>query len=45
VTAKVAEALAERVEGERPSRARAFVAAGAAAVAAGVFVYKILRAG
>jgi len=45
LTTKIAETVAGRVEGERPSRGRAFIVASAAAVVAGVFVYKILRAG
>jgi hypothetical protein len=40
-----AKAAAERLAGSRPSRVRAFFAAAAAALAAGVLVYKLLRSG
>jgi hypothetical protein len=39
----VAEAAAQRLGGERPSRSRAFIAASVAAVGAGVLVYRLLR--
>jgi hypothetical protein len=39
------KAAAERLAGERPSRARAFFAALATAAAAGVFAYRLLRSG
>ena len=45
MTSMAAEAAAERLGGERPSRLRALVAAGVAAAAAGVLVYKLLRSG
>jgi hypothetical protein len=45
MTSVAAEAAAERLAGERPSRPRAFLAACAAAAAAGVVVYKLLRSG
>jgi hypothetical protein len=41
----VADAAAQRVAGERPSRPRAFFAAAVAAGATGVLVYKVLRSG
>jgi hypothetical protein len=45
VTALAAEALGERLAGGRPSRGRALLVAGAAGVAAGVLVYRLLRSG
>jgi hypothetical protein len=40
-----AETVGRRLAGERQSRTRAFVTACAAAVGAGVLVYKLLRSG
>jgi hypothetical protein len=45
LTATAAETVVERLEGKRPSRLRALFVAGAAAVGAGVLVYKLLRSG
>jgi hypothetical protein len=45
VTATAARTVAERLEGRRPSRARALFVATAAALGTGVLVYKLLRAG
>jgi hypothetical protein len=45
MTSIAAEAAAERLAGQRPSRSRALLAACAAAAAAGVVVYKLLRSG
>lgn len=41
----VINAAAQRVAGERPSRARAFFAAVVTAAATGVFAYRLLRSG
>jgi hypothetical protein len=41
----IAKTAADRAAGERPSRAKAFVAAGAAAVMSGIVAYKLLRSG
>jgi len=43
VTTLAAEATAERLAGGRPSPARALLAAGVVAFAAGAIVYKLLR--
>jgi hypothetical protein len=43
MTSQAADAVAERLSGRRPPRLRALLAAGVAAVAAGAFVYKLLR--
>jgi hypothetical protein len=40
----IVETALERLEGKRPSRARALVAAAAAGAAAGTVTYKLLRA-
>jgi hypothetical protein len=45
VSSAVEEAAAQRLAGEKPSRTRSFVAAAAAAVAAGTLVYRLLRSG
>jgi hypothetical protein len=45
MTSIAAEAVGRRLAGERPSRPRALLAACAAAAAAGVLVYKLLRSG
>jgi hypothetical protein len=45
VSSVLTETAAERLAGDQPSRPRAFVAAAAAAVAAGVLVYRLLRSG
>jgi hypothetical protein len=45
LTATAAETVVERLEGKRPSRFRAFVVAGAAALGTGVLVYRLLRSG
>jgi hypothetical protein len=45
MTTTLAETVAGRVAGKPASRARALFASGAAAVAAGVLVYKLLRSG
>jgi len=45
VTAVAAEAVGERLAGERVSRGRALVAAATAGVGAAVLVYKLLRSG
>jgi hypothetical protein len=45
MTSIAAETAAQRVAGQRPSRPRALLAAFAAAAAAGVVVYKLLRSG
>jgi len=45
LTSIATEAAARRLAGEQQSCPRAFVAACAAAVAAGVVVYKLLRSG
>ncbi|HEX6700999.1 MAG TPA: hypothetical protein VF101_09750 [Gaiellaceae bacterium] len=42
--ATAAEAVADRAEGRRPSRVRALLVAGFAALATGVLTYKVLRA-
>jgi len=45
MTSIAVEAAARRLAGQRASRPRAFLAACAAATAAGVVVYKLLRSG
>jgi hypothetical protein len=45
MTETIVETAAARLAGQRPSRARALLVAGAAAVGAGVLVYKLLRSG
>ena len=45
MTSIAAEAVGRRLAGEQQSRPRALLAACAAAVAAGVVVYKLLRSG
>jgi hypothetical protein len=44
MTTIAAETIGARLAGRRPSRTRAVVAAGLTAAAAGVLVYKVLRA-
>jgi hypothetical protein len=43
VAETTAETVAQRLAGRRPSRTRAFLVAGAAAVGTGMLVYKLLR--
>jgi hypothetical protein len=43
VAETAAETVVERLAGRRPSRTRALLVAGAAAVGTGVLVYKLLR--
>lgn len=45
MTSIAVEAAARRLAGQQQSRPRALLAAGVAAVAAGVAVYKLLRSG
>jgi hypothetical protein len=41
----IAKTAAKRATGERPSRTKAFIAAGATAATAGALAYKLLRSG
>jgi hypothetical protein len=41
----IAKTAAKRAAGERPSRTKAFIAAGATAGTAAVIAYKLLRSG
>jgi hypothetical protein len=43
VAGTAAETVAERLAGRRPSRTRALVVAGGAALGTGMLVYKLLR--
>jgi hypothetical protein len=45
VTATTAEAVGERLAGERVPRRRAFVAAATAGIGTAVVVYRLLRSG
>lgn len=44
-TGLIAETAVKRLAGERPSTSRALLAASAAALGAGVAVYRLLRSG